>query len=193
MNTQSTKIPSALTWVAGISMAIFFATGTAAILGWIPSSFGQHSDSTATVNQNATPVAKGNAPVSTVHAKAPVQRPSTVAVAGCIDCGVVQSVHAVQIKGEGTGLGGVGGGIVGGVLGNQVGGGSGKDLATVLGAVGGAVLGNEIEKKSRTSTAYDVTVRLNDGTTRVIRESNLPSWQSGDRVRVLGGGLQSVA
>lgn len=36
------------------------------------------------------------------------------------------------------------GGLIGGVLGHQVGGGSGKDLATVAGAVGGAVVGNQI-------------------------------------------------
>jgi uncharacterized protein YcfJ len=36
------------------------------------------------------------------------------------------------------------GGLIGGVLGHQVGGGSGKDLATVAGAVGGAVVGNNM-------------------------------------------------
>jgi uncharacterized protein YcfJ len=36
------------------------------------------------------------------------------------------------------------GGLVGGVLGHQVGGGSGKDLATVGGAVAGALLGNNV-------------------------------------------------
>ena len=36
------------------------------------------------------------------------------------------------------------GGLIGGVLGHQVGGGSGKDLATVAGAVGGAVVGNKM-------------------------------------------------
>ena len=36
------------------------------------------------------------------------------------------------------------GGLIGGVLGHQVGGGSGKDLATVAGAVGGAVVGNNV-------------------------------------------------
>lgn len=36
------------------------------------------------------------------------------------------------------------GGLIGGVLGHQVGGGSGKDLATVAGAVGGAVVGNNL-------------------------------------------------
>ena len=36
------------------------------------------------------------------------------------------------------------GGLIGGVLGHQVGGGSGKDLATVAGAVGGAVVCNNV-------------------------------------------------
>jgi uncharacterized protein YcfJ len=36
------------------------------------------------------------------------------------------------------------GGLVGGILGHQVGGGSGRDLATAAGAVGGAVVGNNL-------------------------------------------------
>lgn len=193
MNANDKKIPSALIWVVGIAMIAFFATGTAAIVGWIPSSLGQSDASARVEQQNTAQAVKGN--TTTVHTKAPVQRatPVAVAAAACQDCGVVQSVRAVQVKGAGTGLGGVGGGLVGGVLGHQIGGGSGKDLATVLGAVGGAVAGNEIEKQARASTVYDVTVRLNNGSTRVIRETHLPSWQSGDRVRVLDGTIQSVA
>lgn len=38
------------------------------------------------------------------------------------------------------------GGVAGGVLGHQVGGGSGKDVATVAGAAGGAYLGNKVAK-----------------------------------------------
>lgn len=40
------------------------------------------------------------------------------------------------------------GAVVGGLLGNQVGGGSGKTLATIAGAVGGGYLGNEIAKRN---------------------------------------------
>ena len=43
------------------------------------------------------------------------------------------------------------GGLIGGVLGHQVGGGSGKDLATVAGAVGGAVVGNNVAGRNNNS------------------------------------------
>ena len=44
-----------------------------------------------------------------------------------------------------SGAGGVMGAIAGGALGSQVGGGSGRGVATVLGVLGGAVLGDRIE------------------------------------------------
>jgi outer membrane lipoprotein SlyB len=96
-------------------------------------------------------------------------------------------VQAIEKKGEGTGAGAVVGGILGGVLGHQVGSGRGNTAATVAGALGGALVGNEVEK-SRTTTAYwEVRVRLEDGTSRVVRYDTAPSWREGDRVRVENG------
>ena len=59
--------------------------------------------------------------------------------------------------------------LVGGVVGNQMGGGSGKTAMTVLGAIGGGLAGNEIEKRTKASTAFDVQVRMEDGTVRTVR------------------------
>ena len=42
--------------------------------------------------------------------------------------------------------GGIGGALLGGIIDHQVGGGSGRDLATVVGALGGAVVGSQIGK-----------------------------------------------
>src|SRR5262249_30888617 len=57
-----------------------------------------------------------------------------------------------------TNIGGaVIGGIVGGILGHQVGGGTGKDLATAGGAIAGAVVGNNI-----------ATANAGGGGTRVV-------------------------
>jgi outer membrane lipoprotein SlyB len=105
--------------------------------------------------------------------------------AACPDCGFVESVQAVQRKGEGTGLGAVAGGVVGGVLGNQMGGGSGRDAMTVIGAVGGGVAGHEIEKRVRSKTEYEVRVRLADGTRRTLTQAR--SFEVGQPVRVEGG------
>lgn len=105
----------------------------------------------------------------------------------CHDCGVIESVEAIQQKGEGSGLGAVGGAILGGVLGHQVGEGSGKQLARIGGAVLGGFAGNEVERRARTVSHYQVTVRMDDGTRRVITEQNAPVWHSGDQVRVRNG------
>jgi outer membrane lipoprotein SlyB len=113
------------------------------------------------------------------------------AKARCAECGVIESIREVATKGEGSGIGAVGGAVVGGVLGNQVGGGTGKTIATVAGAVGGAVAGNEIEKHVKSSKSYDVTVRFEDGSSRVVHEAKATTWRTGDRVKVVNGIIQS--
>lgn len=109
----------------------------------------------------------------------------------CYDCGRVESVRAVQIAAQPSGVGVVAGAVLGGVLGNQVGGGNGKKLATVAGAVGGGYAGNEIEKRTRKSGAYEVRVRMEDGKIRTFPYDNQPNWNSGDRVRVVDGYLRA--
>ena len=71
---------------------------------------------------------------------------SVRAVAGPPDQRCWMERQQVQAAPQGqTNVGGLLlGGLIGGVLGHQVGGGSGKDLATVAGAVGGAVVGNNV-------------------------------------------------
>ena len=109
----------------------------------------------------------------------------------CHDCGRIESVHAIQTHAKPSGVGVVGGAVVGGLLGNQIGGGSGRTLATVAGAVGGGYAGNEIEKNTRTTTTYEVRVRMEDGKLRTFPSEHKPNWSIGDRVRVVDGSLQS--
>jgi outer membrane lipoprotein SlyB len=104
----------------------------------------------------------------------------------CHDCGVIETIQVQQIKGEGSGLGAIGGAILGGVLGHQVGEGSGKQLARIGGAVLGGFAGNEVERRERASQRYEITVRLDDGSRRVISRTSPPPWQPGERVRVEG-------
>jgi outer membrane lipoprotein SlyB len=128
------------------------------------------------------------------RAQTPVQvADATPAKWRCAECGVVQSVREIATKGTGSGIGAVGGAVVGGVLGHQVGGGRGQDIATVVGAVGGAVAGNEVEKRVKAGKSYEITVRLEDGSSRVIQEANAPTWRTGDRVKVINGVIQSNA
>ena len=142
------------------------------------------------------PPAPAPAPATATPAPAvaPSPGPSTAAplpttrVAVCATCGVVESVTAVKKKGQGTGLGAVAGGVLGGVVGHQLGGGSGKGALTVLGAVGGGFAGHEIEKRARSTTVYDVRVRMEDGSTRTFQRAQ--SMAVGTRVTVQGSTLK---
>ena len=52
--------------------------------------------------------------------------------------------------------GAIAGALIGGVLGHQVGGGTGKDLATVGGAVAGGVIGSNVGRNGETTSGQDV-------------------------------------
>ena len=122
-------------------------------------------------------------------AEAPWSAPGgTTRAVACATCGVVESVAAVQQQGQGSGVGVVAGGVVGGLLGHQFGGGKGKTAMTVLGAVGGGLAGNEIEKRARSQTVSDVTVRMDDGSTRTFRRADAPAV--GSAVTVDGNSLR---
>lgn len=102
----------------------------------------------------------------------------------CSNCGVVDSVRVVQQRGEGSGLGAVTGGVLGGVIGNQMGKGQGKSAMTILGALGGGLAGNEVEKRARAETIYEVQVRMDDGSVRTFTQPTEPSI--GSRVETDG-------
>jgi outer membrane lipoprotein SlyB len=132
-------------------------------------------------------------PVAPPAAKPAAAKPAArVAAATCNNCGMVESVQTVQHKGEGSGAGAVIGGVVGGVVGNQMGGGSGKTAMTVLGAIGGGMAGNEIEKRQKSSTVYNVRVRMDDGSLRRVTLGQA-AVARGDRVAVEGQNLRRVA
>jgi outer membrane lipoprotein SlyB len=122
---------------------------------------------------------------SVALAQAPAQAP---AVAKCTDCGVVQSVRFVEVKGSSSGVGMVAGGVLGGVLGHQIGGGTGKTVATIAGAAGGAYVGNEVEKKKNTKGQWNVVIRMDSGQQRTFVYTNQPTVHDGDRVKLIDGG-----
>lgn len=192
MDTKmESKTPHPLIWVAAIALIVFCGAGVAAMMGWIPTSLGKPEEPALTkLDKPATRSAQAAA--VKVPAKASVVKPAVLAAA-CAECGVVQSVHEVAAKGEGSGLGVVGGAVAGGLLGSQVGDGRGKSVMTAVGAVGGAIAGNEIEKRVKTTKSYAVTVRFEDGSSRVISEANAPTWRAGDKVKVVNGVIQSNA
>lgn len=176
-------LPRAL-WVGAGAVALTIA-GIASALAW----------------RGSPPEAPNEpAPVATAELMPPLPaasprpaRPAperAAAAPSCMGCGVVVAVQAVQQPGQGTGVGAVAGGVVGAAVGNQFGSGSGRTAMTVLGAIGGGMAGNEIEKRSRASTVYDVKVRLDDGTLRTLRLQQAPPV--GARVQVEGSTLRAV-
>ncbi|MES2946764.1 MAG: glycine zipper 2TM domain-containing protein [Pseudomonadota bacterium] len=125
-------------------------------------------------------------------APAPAPYPAPMPVAQvCRVCGSVESVTPVQrsTKAAGPGVGAVAGGVLGAVLGNQVGHGGGRTAATILGAVGGGFAGNAIENNVRKVTVYEVGVRMEDGSHRVVEVAQAPGV--GARVTVEGSSLRT--
>lgn len=105
----------------------------------------------------------------------------------CNNCGTVEAVNLVEVKGEGGYLGTIGGGVVGALLGSQIGGGNGRTAAEIAGAVGGAYAGHAIEGKVRKSTHYEVLVRLQNGATQTVTFAAEPGFKAGDKVKINDG------
>jgi outer membrane lipoprotein SlyB len=193
LTTQTTGSSRVLMWIAGIAVILFSAVGIAAIMGWIPTSMGRAPDNSeiTTPGNHSTNTTKPASTKTTAHAAAPAVVASNASgPAKCAECGVIESTREVTSKGEGSGLGAVGGAVVGGLLGNQIGSGRGNTAATAIGAVGGAMAGNEVEKRVKTSKGYEITVRMDDGSSRVIEETKMPAWRTGDHVKIVGGAIQ---
>ncbi|MHB1292568.1 MAG: outer membrane lipoprotein [Sulfuricella sp.] len=70
------------------------------------------------------------------------------------------------------------------MLGHQVGGGTGKDVATVAGVVGGAMAGHQIEKSNKPQDAYRIRVRLDNGGYQTVTQQSINDMRVGDRVRI---------
>ena len=197
-----------IAWAAGIAVIVFSAVGIGALMGWIPNSISGSGSRPAIEAQAPVPVAPVVSPSSVRHVAPPASVPpapraaetprhapvpSPVAAVRCADCGVIESISEVDTKGSGSGLGAVGGAVVGGLHGSQIGGGKGKDVLAIAGAVGGGFAGNEVEKRVKATKSFAITIRLEDGTSRVVNETTAPAWRAGDKVRIVNGAIQSNA
>jgi len=81
----------------------------------------------------------------------------------------------------------VAGGVLGGVLGHQIGGGTGKTVATVAGAAGGAYVGNKVEQNRNTKGHWEVSLKMDSGSMRTLTFSSEPTVHEGERVKVVDG------
>jgi outer membrane lipoprotein SlyB len=102
--------------------------------------------------------------------------------------GTVTAVRPITIEeSKSSGVGLIAGGALGGVAGNAVGGGTGRAIATVGGALLGALAGNAVENRANRASGLEITVRLDNGETRVVaQEADVP-LSVGQRVQVISG------
>jgi outer membrane lipoprotein SlyB len=115
--------------------------------------------------------------------------PAPVAAHVCRNCGTVEAVNLIEIRGDGSYLGSIGGGVVGALLGNQIGSGNGRTAATIAGAVGGVYAGRAIEGNSRRAHHYEVLVRFDNGASQTLSFATAPDYRVGDKVKVNNGVL----
>ena len=210
MEAQAARRTHPLVIIAAVAITLFSLVGIGAVLGWIPTSVGTPGAASTPLAQapeqpaaqpepakpverqpvvRPKPVVRSEPPHVAAHAAVPPPPPVVVA-AICRECAVIEEVREVEKAGQASGAGAVGGAVVGGVVGHQMGGGRGKDFATILGALGGGLAGNAIEKNAKKTMEYQIVIRYEDGTKGLFTQATPPSWRSGDKVKVINGVIQ---
>jgi outer membrane lipoprotein SlyB len=110
-----------------------------------------------------------------------------------VEYGRVNNIEVFQTQGkaQGSGVGALIGGVAGAVVGHQIGGGSGRDAATVVGALGGAVAGNAVEKNraGAVTESFRISVQMDNGSYRSYDVPSAGQLRTGDRVRIENGQL----
>lgn len=166
--------------VAAIAVIVASLAAVGAVTGMIPSAHSQKQEAMQVQDKVDGAIRSGSR----------AERPGAMQVAtSCAQCGVVESIQAVEVKGKGTGVGAVAGGVAGALVGSQFGHGAGRTALGVLGAAGGAYAGHEIEKNVRKSTSWRVSVHMDDGSVRTVSQSAQPAFAVGEKVKVINGAL----
>jgi outer membrane lipoprotein SlyB len=121
--------------------------------------------------------------------KASTAYTSKAAEGVCTDCGHVTAVNVHDKAGQSNAVGLIAGGVAGAVLGHQVGGGMGKDLATVAGAAGGAYAGKKIQENMNSTKVWTVSVKYTDGRTAKFEFAHDPGLAVGTAVKNSGNSI----
>ncbi len=122
----------------------------------------------------------------------PSRSPTTVGTAPVsLEYGRVTSIEYVPAGTQSASgpnvIGAVVGGVAGAVLGRQIGGGSGRDAATVLGGVAGAAAGSQVGRDTQgmtTAPMYRVMIQTDQGIMRTYEVNATGDLRVGDRVRI---------
>jgi outer membrane lipoprotein SlyB len=108
--------------------------------------------------------------------------------------GVVESVRTVKLEGTKTPIGTATGAVIGGVAGSTVGEGKGSSIAAVIGAVAGGLLGSAAEEGLTRKDAFEITVKLDNGSLVAIVQEATEKFSPGDSVRLIeNGGVTRVS
>lgn len=95
------------------------------------------------------------------------------ATRACNICGVVEDTRVVRSAASRHGFSTVAGGGIEGVV-------------LLLGTLRGDFRADPVD-------VYEVSVRMQDGSVRIIRDAVRPSWRPGDRVRIITGRIEPVS
>lgn len=125
-------------------------------------------------------------PVESRLAPAPAAA-GRLAATHCGRCGVVESVRKVGAAANAASAGAAAGGMTGTIIGLQTAGRHGGDLLAAVGALLGAMVGTRYEDRARAAGVYEIAIRYEDGSSRVLTVLGEPAWKAGDSVRIIGG------
>jgi len=108
--------------------------------------------------------------------------------------GVVESVRTVKLEGTRTPVGTATGAVIGGVAGSTIGDGKGSAISAVIGAVAGGLLGSAAEEGLTRKDAFEITVKLENGSLVAIVQEATEKFAPGDNVRLIeNGGVTRVS
>jgi outer membrane lipoprotein SlyB len=187
MSDQKNRLLTPLVIAAGLSVIAFSGIGVAAITGHLsithsslnPFSSFNNAPSSGIIQAPAIPTEghqgltrnRGETPIEgkPVNFQFGARVPARKLV--CVDCGVVDSIMPGHASPAATG-------VVHSLA-------SGSDAATILRAVGPA---NEEREGSRTS-GFVVTVHMENGSVRTIYELERPSFDVGERIKLVNGSV----
>lgn len=110
----------------------------------------------------------------------------------CYDCGTVTRIERAGGNNSPNVAGPVLGGVVGAVAGRELArrntdSDGRRNVATAGGAVVGAVAGNAIQNRAEGGSVYHVHVRMDDGRSTVVTQSDIGNIREGSYVRIQDG------
>jgi outer membrane lipoprotein SlyB len=189
--------------IASIAITVFSLLGIASITGHLPGALAEAQPAVEASAQYPVQVqARTQLPAQAPANMAELSIPAAVRAvnagtvahkAVCTNCGVVESVRAVETQGSGTGLGAILGGLGGAIVGSNIGAGNGRTAMTLLGGGAGAYAGNEIEKNNHRRVTWQTRVRMDNGIVRTLTTSHEPQFAAGSKVRIVDGQLLARA